>query len=274
MATDRSVHNGTDAPGLFRHAWRHALGCDRMEETLADPADPMEPGRACGAVGRGKGRRMAAVVVGHQKLGLAKTLSGSWGRRQVGATAAKSPAATAGLLRRSHVPAHQSAGGGARALGLAGVHGSDREGEDTVTPTVASPAGGADRAAALVGSGGAHSDHFDATGDRTRRKLLPALYELQCAGAMNGRCDIIGTVRTSLSEEQFRSRVREAFAESKEAVDTKDSRRRWSWCCTSSTERSTCEASTIAKSVARARSRMVSAGWGSSLRAGPNRGGV
>ena len=65
---------------------------------------------------------------------------------------------------------------------------------------------------------------FGATGDLTRRKLLPALYELQCVGGMNSRCEIIGTGRTTLSEEQFRSGVREAFAEAKDAVDTNDAR--------------------------------------------------
>jgi glucose-6-phosphate 1-dehydrogenase len=67
---------------------------------------------------------------------------------------------------------------------------------------------------------------FGATGDLTRRKLLPALYELQCAGGMNSRCDIIGTGRTRLTDEQFRGRVREAFAEAKDPIDTNDPR--WS----------------------------------------------
>jgi glucose-6-phosphate 1-dehydrogenase len=65
---------------------------------------------------------------------------------------------------------------------------------------------------------------FGATGDLTRRKLLSALYELQCAGGMNSRCDIIGTGRTRLTDEQFRGRVPEAFAESKDPVDTNDPR--------------------------------------------------
>ena len=65
---------------------------------------------------------------------------------------------------------------------------------------------------------------FGATGDLTRRKLLPALYALQCAGGMNSRCEIIGTGRTRLTDEQFRGRVREAFAESKDAVDINDPR--------------------------------------------------
>ena len=65
---------------------------------------------------------------------------------------------------------------------------------------------------------------FGATGDLTRRKLLPALYELQCAGGMSNCCEIIGIGRTPLTNEQFRLRVREAFAELKDSVDTNDSR--------------------------------------------------
>ena len=65
---------------------------------------------------------------------------------------------------------------------------------------------------------------FGATGDLARRKLLPALYELQCAGGMNSRCEIIGTGRTRLTDEQFRGRMRDAFAELKDSVDTNDSR--------------------------------------------------
>ena len=63
---------------------------------------------------------------------------------------------------------------------------------------------------------------FGATGDLTRRKLLPALYELHGAGGMNSSSDIIGTGRTPLTNEQFRERVRAAFADAKEPVDTND----------------------------------------------------
>ncbi|MEO6235614.1 MAG: glucose-6-phosphate dehydrogenase, partial [Vicinamibacterales bacterium] len=65
---------------------------------------------------------------------------------------------------------------------------------------------------------------FGATGDLTRRKILPALYDLDCLGGMSSRCEIIGTGRTPLTDEQFRDRVREALAESKDAVDTADPR--------------------------------------------------
>jgi glucose-6-phosphate 1-dehydrogenase len=63
---------------------------------------------------------------------------------------------------------------------------------------------------------------FGATGDLTRRKLIPALYELQCLGGMSSRCEIIGTGRTRLTDEQFRGRLRETVADSKDLVDTND----------------------------------------------------
>lgn len=65
---------------------------------------------------------------------------------------------------------------------------------------------------------------FGATGDLTRRKLLPALYDLQCLGGMSSRCEIIGTGRTRLTDDQFRGRLRETFADSKDSVDTNDPR--------------------------------------------------
>ena len=65
---------------------------------------------------------------------------------------------------------------------------------------------------------------FGATGNLTRQKLLPALYSLQCMGAMNSGCEIIGTGRTRLTDEQFRGKIRQAVAESKDAVDTTNPR--------------------------------------------------
>ncbi|HUF25784.1 MAG TPA: glucose-6-phosphate dehydrogenase, partial [Gemmatimonadaceae bacterium] len=49
---------------------------------------------------------------------------------------------------------------------------------------------------------------FGATGDLARRKLMPALFSLQCFGALSSRCEVIGTGRTPLSEEEFRDRMR------------------------------------------------------------------
>ncbi len=65
---------------------------------------------------------------------------------------------------------------------------------------------------------------FGATGDLTRRKLIPALYELQCLGGMNRHCEIIGTGRKPVTDEQFRSRLRDALAESKDGAQKMDSR--------------------------------------------------
>jgi glucose-6-phosphate 1-dehydrogenase len=63
---------------------------------------------------------------------------------------------------------------------------------------------------------------FGASGDLARRKLIPALYALRCAGGVNSRCEIVGTGRTRLTDEQFRGRVREAFTELKDPVKTSD----------------------------------------------------
>ena len=60
---------------------------------------------------------------------------------------------------------------------------------------------------------------FGATGDLARRKLMPALHDLQCLGGMSSRCDILGTARTALTDQQFRERVRVAIPESNDARD-------------------------------------------------------
>jgi glucose-6-phosphate 1-dehydrogenase len=57
---------------------------------------------------------------------------------------------------------------------------------------------------------------FGATGDLTRRKLMPAIYSLQCFGALSSRCEVIGTGRTPLSAEEFLARMREAVTVSPE----------------------------------------------------------
>lgn len=65
---------------------------------------------------------------------------------------------------------------------------------------------------------------FGATGDLTRRKLLPALYSLRCFGALSSRCEVIGIGRTPLSEEDFRARLREAVtAAAQDGSDANDS---------------------------------------------------
>ena len=65
---------------------------------------------------------------------------------------------------------------------------------------------------------------FGATGDLTRRKLIPALYALRCVGAMSSRCEVIGTGRTPLSEEDFHVRMRAAAAAAQDADAAADPR--------------------------------------------------
>ena len=49
---------------------------------------------------------------------------------------------------------------------------------------------------------------FGATGDLTRRKLVPALYNQRVKGRMPGEFNVVGSARTPLSHEEFRSRMR------------------------------------------------------------------
>src|SRR5256885_14048351 len=58
---------------------------------------------------------------------------------------------------------------------------------------------------------------FGASGDLARRKLMPALYDLACLGCMNPRFDVLGVGRTRMTSEEFRARMRDSAASSKEA---------------------------------------------------------
>jgi glucose-6-phosphate 1-dehydrogenase len=58
---------------------------------------------------------------------------------------------------------------------------------------------------------------FGASGDLTRRKLIPALYDLACVGCMNPGFEVLGVGRTPLSSEEFRDRSRQSAAASKDA---------------------------------------------------------
>ncbi len=60
---------------------------------------------------------------------------------------------------------------------------------------------------------------FGASGDLTRRKLVPALYDLFAAGCLAKEFAVFGVGRDQLSTEQFRQSVREGTASSKD-VDT------------------------------------------------------
>src|SRR5437588_5379218 len=53
---------------------------------------------------------------------------------------------------------------------------------------------------------------FGATGDLTRRKLLPAFYHLFMEGKLPDRFAIVGVGRTDIDDEAFRERARESVA--------------------------------------------------------------
>src|SRR5690606_27152254 len=53
---------------------------------------------------------------------------------------------------------------------------------------------------------------FGATGDLTRRKLLPALYQRQRAGQFSEPTRIIGASRTRMDDAGFRQMAREAVS--------------------------------------------------------------
>jgi glucose-6-phosphate 1-dehydrogenase len=52
---------------------------------------------------------------------------------------------------------------------------------------------------------------FGASGDLTRRKLIPGLYALYAQGLFHERLAIIGYARSSYDDETFRERMREAI---------------------------------------------------------------
>jgi glucose-6-phosphate 1-dehydrogenase len=58
---------------------------------------------------------------------------------------------------------------------------------------------------------------FGASGDLTRRKLIPALYDLCGVGCMDARFEVVGTGRTPMTDEQFRESMHEAAKSSKDA---------------------------------------------------------
>ena len=57
---------------------------------------------------------------------------------------------------------------------------------------------------------------FGGTGDLTKRKLIPALYDLACIGCTNPKFDVLGIGRTRLSDDEFRERLHEGAAKSRD----------------------------------------------------------
>ena len=64
---------------------------------------------------------------------------------------------------------------------------------------------------------------FGASGDLTKRKLIPGLYNLACAGCMNPQFEVLGIGRTPMSSEEFRKKNGEAAAKSKDTRDFSES---------------------------------------------------
>jgi glucose-6-phosphate 1-dehydrogenase len=64
---------------------------------------------------------------------------------------------------------------------------------------------------------------FGASGDLTKRKLIPGLYNLACVGCMNPEFEVLGIGRSPMSSEEFRKKSGEAAAESKDTRDFSES---------------------------------------------------
>src|ERR1700681_5008958 len=64
---------------------------------------------------------------------------------------------------------------------------------------------------------------FGASGDLTKRKLIPGLYNLSCVGCMNREFEVLGIGRTPMSSAEFRKKTGEAAAKSKDTRAFSDS---------------------------------------------------
>ncbi|HEV2689736.1 MAG TPA: glucose-6-phosphate dehydrogenase, partial [Bryobacteraceae bacterium] len=58
---------------------------------------------------------------------------------------------------------------------------------------------------------------FGASGDLTRRKLIPSLYNLGCAGCIHRQFEVLGVSRTPMSDGEFRTKMSEAASKSADA---------------------------------------------------------
>jgi glucose-6-phosphate 1-dehydrogenase len=64
---------------------------------------------------------------------------------------------------------------------------------------------------------------FGASGDLTKRKLIPGLYNLSCQGCMNPEFEVLGIGRTPMSSAEFRRKTGEAAGKSKDTRDFSES---------------------------------------------------
>jgi glucose-6-phosphate 1-dehydrogenase len=63
---------------------------------------------------------------------------------------------------------------------------------------------------------------FGASGDLTRRKLIPGLYNLACVGCMSPQFEVLGVGRTEMSSDQFRAKLREGASQSSDTRNFND----------------------------------------------------
>lgn len=63
---------------------------------------------------------------------------------------------------------------------------------------------------------------FGASGDLTKRKLVPALYRLMQERLIPAECAIVGVARTDMTTDDFRAKMKEAIAEFSEAKSVDD----------------------------------------------------
>jgi len=64
---------------------------------------------------------------------------------------------------------------------------------------------------------------FGASGDLTKRKLIPGLYNLACEGCMNPQFEVLGIGRTAMSSEEFRKKSGDAAGKSRDTRDFSES---------------------------------------------------
>jgi glucose-6-phosphate 1-dehydrogenase len=65
---------------------------------------------------------------------------------------------------------------------------------------------------------------FGASGDLTRRKLIPALYDLACMGCMHQQFEVLGVGRTPMTSKEFRERMRNGASGPKDVRGFDDAR--------------------------------------------------
>ncbi len=74
---------------------------------------------------------------------------------------------------------------------------------------------------------------FGASGDLTRRKILPALFHLFAEGRIGPDCIVVGTGRKPMDDETFRALTLEALAEAGLSED--EGAAKWCTGCSSRT---------------------------------------